>query len=494
MGATMTDRPLRIAIWTAVSSKPQATSDKTSLPEQEQRGREFADTLGGQVVALYTVPGHSRNYVLWSDIERDIPAYRELREACEAQTFDVLHAVDADRLGRTSSIISQVIGVVEEIGAGEVYLASSPHQIGHKSVAHRYISAIQGVRSDEDQANRVHRHRSGMRGRVKRGLPANHLPIGYTPIRDDAGHVTGAEFDEDAIGAVRLATKLFLQGQSYNSIVRSLNASRWKAPIAARWAISTIIQMLRNDTYAGLVKWGQYVPGVQSDKFPALWDAETHAQVIRARLARKHAVGRRTQGRWYGIAFCARCGAQMVRATYHGHHVLRCGTHCRAHLTGDRCHANNIHEADVMLAALTYIDALLAADPGVLATLFTVDESAQDVRDSLEDVERRVEAVNVRRRRVALAFADGTMDAGMYRATDDGLLADLDRLEQVRVDLRQRIEAVPSAADRAAVLDELRSQRGGLLALEPLEYNAALLRLGVQVEVDGGAVVRVSVC
>jgi len=42
--------------------------------------------------------------------------------------------------------------------------------------------------------------------------------------------------------------------------------------------------------------------------------------------------------------------------------------------------------------------------------------------------------------------------------------------------------------------DELRSQRGGLLALEPLEYNAALLRLGIRVEVDGGAVVRVTVC
>ena len=38
----MTDRPLRVAIWTAVSSKPQAADDKTSLAEQERRGREFA--------------------------------------------------------------------------------------------------------------------------------------------------------------------------------------------------------------------------------------------------------------------------------------------------------------------------------------------------------------------------------------------------------------------------------------------------------------------
>jgi len=41
--------------------------------------------------------------------------------------------------------------------------------------------------------------------------------------------------------------------------------------------------------------------------------------------------------------------------------------------------------------------------------------------------------------------------------------------------------------------DATRSQRGGLLSLAPLEYNAAMLRLGVRVEVECGAVARVTV-
>jgi hypothetical protein len=93
------DRPLRVAVWAAVSSPPQADDDKTSLPRHKGRGREFLQALGGQVVAVYSVPGHSREYRLWSDIERGIPAYRELRLAGECQAFDVLHPADVDRLG-----------------------------------------------------------------------------------------------------------------------------------------------------------------------------------------------------------------------------------------------------------------------------------------------------------------------------------------------------------------------------------------------------------
>jgi hypothetical protein len=55
--------PLRVAIWAAVSSKPQASEDKTSLQDQEAAGREFAAALGAQAVAVYQVahtPGWCR--------------------------------------------------------------------------------------------------------------------------------------------------------------------------------------------------------------------------------------------------------------------------------------------------------------------------------------------------------------------------------------------------------------------------------------------------
>jgi len=45
------DRPLRIAIWCAVSSKPQAAHDKDSLADQERQGRAWAAMAGENFLA-----------------------------------------------------------------------------------------------------------------------------------------------------------------------------------------------------------------------------------------------------------------------------------------------------------------------------------------------------------------------------------------------------------------------------------------------------------
>ncbi|MCP4544643.1 MAG: recombinase family protein [Chloroflexi bacterium] len=134
------DRPLRIAIWCAVSSKAQATDDKISLQAQEQAGREFADAVGGCVARVYVVPGHTRDIIFWADAEAAMDAYRQLREDCQSHAFDVLHAIDIDRLGRDPALSNQVVSLAEKNGA-EIYLASAPHTIGQFSTGQRYIHA-----------------------------------------------------------------------------------------------------------------------------------------------------------------------------------------------------------------------------------------------------------------------------------------------------------------------------------------------------------------
>lgn len=242
----------RVALWCAVSSTRQAAPDKTSLEDQEASGREFAAAVGGDVVRIYRIPGHSRDYVLWSEVEADIPAYRELREDVEARAFDVLYALDVDRLGRDPALCEQVRSLVERSGA-EVYVAATPHTIGQSNVGHRYVYAIQAVRAKEMQEIRVARQARGMRGRVARGLPCQ-WPIGYQPIRDSfSGSVVGATFGEGA-PAVRLATRLYLEGMPYEGIVQLLNRSPWPPPRGKAWYNSTIWEILHNDTYAGYAR------------------------------------------------------------------------------------------------------------------------------------------------------------------------------------------------------------------------------------------------
>ena len=98
----------RVAIFASVSSKAQATVDKDSLPTQEADGRAWAESVGGDVVAVYRVPGHSRRYIFYTDAEREMVACRQLRQDAEAKRFDVLWCRARDRLGRTDALISQV--------------------------------------------------------------------------------------------------------------------------------------------------------------------------------------------------------------------------------------------------------------------------------------------------------------------------------------------------------------------------------------------------
>ena len=65
--------PLRVAIWAAVSSKQQATDEKDSIPRQVLDGKTWTAAAGAEVVAIYEIPGHTRDYIHFYDAERDIP-------------------------------------------------------------------------------------------------------------------------------------------------------------------------------------------------------------------------------------------------------------------------------------------------------------------------------------------------------------------------------------------------------------------------------------
>lgn len=104
----------RVAIWAAVSSKPQAADDKTSLQDQEDLGRQYAEKIGGEVVRIYKVPGHTRDIVFWHEAEAEMEAYRELRQDIEAGNFDTLWVLDLDRLGRDPALSNQVVSLVEK--------------------------------------------------------------------------------------------------------------------------------------------------------------------------------------------------------------------------------------------------------------------------------------------------------------------------------------------------------------------------------------------
>lgn len=166
-----------MAIFASVSTPQQATTDKDSLPSQVRDGQAWAEGVGGQVVAIYRVPGHSRKYIFFQNAEREIPAYRELRSDCEVRAFDVLWCRARDRLGRTDALIAQVEALVANAGA-EVYSAAMPHQLGASSEASNIVlSAVERGMAEIENIQRNRRREIGVKARVRRGLPT---PSGLT--------------------------------------------------------------------------------------------------------------------------------------------------------------------------------------------------------------------------------------------------------------------------------------------------------------------------
>lgn len=456
-------------------------------------GGRSANSIGepALVVAVYRVPGHSRDILFWQEAEAKIAAYRELREDIENGRLDVLFALDPDRLGRDPALAQQAISLVERNGA-EVYFASSPHQVGHKSIAHRYISAIQSVRAGEDQALRTHRQAMGLRARVKRGLHPHHWPHGYRPVRDPTGTVIGAEFDPEKIAAVRNMTSLFLEGRSYYSVQKHLNQSAHRPPVSSRWAYSTVQDILKNDVYAGFPSWGTARPKTPSDRFPALWDPPTHAAIIRERRRRRVVYPPGRGGPLTGVAFCLRCGGKMGRAkSRQGVRCLRCNTQSDRIRKGGSCHGNHISESQTITAVAAYLAELTTAEAQEVALSRIAPSPGREAE--LEATERRAQALEAQRKRIALVLATGDMEVSIYREADRELLERLEIARAQAAEARAELEALPDREARRAALEAVLEGFAQALAEdEPVRVSTLLQNAGIRVYIENGEVITVT--
>lgn len=482
----MHPKPTRIAIFASVSSPRQASIEKDSLPGQLRDGRAWADSIAAHVVATFQVPGHTRRDIFFQDAERDIPAYRALRHACEKRSFDVLWCRERSRLGRTDALIAQVEALVANAGA-EVYSAAIPHQIGHGSDAGAiYLSAIERATAQTENITRVRHHERGMKARVRRGLPASQWAYGYAAIRDDTGRTIGGEFTPQ-IAAVRLATGLYLQGDGYDNIAAALDASPWTPKSAPRWRFATIRKMLLNDFYAGYVTYGEARNDHPSDKYPALWDPDTHQAIVQER-ARRCRGGKPPASAISGVAICARCGWKMVARRHRGRLYYSCAKHNCQRRWGP-CHCNWTDSAGIFSAIETTIQAL--ALPGAIETaLITAGPDRTALQSELGAAQGVLQAVETKRQRLALALADGKMTADIYRTTDDQLIEELERAAAHLIQTQTRLASLPSIEERRAALETLIIHPDWLRTGPIQQTRAALLQSGLRVLVENGQIVE----
>ena len=195
--------PLRALILVSVSTPDQAQDKKQSLRTQERDLRAIADQRGWQVMTVLRIPGFSRDYVSWEECERDmlaadppLTAMRELRLLTDQRAYDVFMVRDADRFGRTQSLIMQIAETICIRQRLKIYSQIDNMLVEGETA--RFWSAMTGLRSAGEMDKKRVYHEAGMDDRAKRGFYESHTPWYHRTAHDpETGEAVRVEVREE---------------------------------------------------------------------------------------------------------------------------------------------------------------------------------------------------------------------------------------------------------------------------------------------------------
>lgn len=185
------NKPLRAVLWVSVSSEVQAGDDKESLPDQERRLREFADSQGWQVIDVLSVPGFSRNYYNYPEFAHAAAANKDpirdplkLLDHWQRRDFDVFAALDGTRFGRDQTIFGEVVRRTIDIDARLYTLRDG----WIDKTNHRMYISMAGYAASTEIDKLKERRDMGMRRNAQKGLPTSSRPHrAFAVVRDELG-------------------------------------------------------------------------------------------------------------------------------------------------------------------------------------------------------------------------------------------------------------------------------------------------------------------
>jgi site-specific DNA recombinase len=332
------DRPVRYAIWAAVSTERQAAEDKISLEDQESRCRKTANRQNWvEASGPYIVPGETRTqFINLRDAEAAIPELRQMLNDAERGKFDVLVLYDYHRL---RELMDPVYRTLAAYGV-QIHNATQNLPIQPPDEYNKYrddtawmMMQLSNITSRKQVHDLRQKYETGMPARVtKGGIPAISIPFAYRkpPGRELDSKAIPIQDPAKALMVVKFKD-LLLQGYSTRKIVDFANGTGIKAPRGGDWGVGTIREILRNPFYAGYNRWGisrnftdprtgkrirkrDIDPEdviVEKGFHQPLWDEETHARIIAELDARGNAYRGKSVSQLSRLLICDHCGTSI---------------------------------------------------------------------------------------------------------------------------------------------------------------------------------------
>ncbi len=449
--------PLRAVLYGRCSSQKQADRD-LSVPAQLEACHKHARARGWVVVGEYRDDGVSG----FEDERR--PDFRRMLADMVRQPhpFDVIVVWDYSRFSRS---MEHSIKVMHDLKAAHVQLESTKEQTDDTPAGWLMGTIFRSF--NEFQVRKL--ADDTRRGMTKNATQGNYnggtVPVGYRTVRAVSGKQEGACLAPDPEWAplVRRIFMLALGGTGAAGISELLNDEGARTRAGRRWSKHTVLGVLRNEVYTGIVKWGVKQRGkFANDPQPVIRVEQAHEALISVEdfarvkagieMRRPTVVHPRTVSGPYLLSGLLRCGT--CGAAYIGHSSKK-GTHhyytCRTKMAqgAKACTARNFNKER---AEATVVDA-------IRDHVLRPDFFADLVRDV--QVELRAGAEAAVDQRAILTTQIGEVSRKLehlYEAVEDGKipyarLAPRIELQAAELDaLNRRIAELPSV-ESSPVLD-----------------------------------------
>jgi site-specific DNA recombinase len=320
---------MRVAIYARRSTDEHQAA---SLDVQTGEARRFCEVKGWTVVGTFLEDAVSRAEF----VKR--PALVAMLNAADRKEFDVVVTRDESRLGgdmfRTGLLVQDLLDAGVRLFyyfTNEEVCLDGPHA--------KFMMAAKAYTSEIERAKIAARTREALEVKARRGVNVGGRVYGYDNLEIREGERRARveyRINETQASIIREVFARYVAGDGVRAIVRDLNSRRVPSPHAGRrgtgsWAPSTIVDMLKNDRYRGVVTWGRrgsvYRKGtrVEIDRPAGEWtrveradlrivddDAWNAAAARRAPISERSArKGRQATHLLSGIARCGVCGGPM---------------------------------------------------------------------------------------------------------------------------------------------------------------------------------------
>lgn len=288
---------MKALVYTRVSTQGQ--KEGYSLETQKEACLKKAEELGAKEI-IYLED-------TYTGIEIERPALASLRELALKKAIDLIVIYDPDRLSRN---LFDLLLLTNEIDKCQVELVFVNFNWESTPLGKLFLE-LRGAIAEFEHALIRERTLRGKRKKAEAGsLPGFVKPYGYC-FDKETDSLKVLECEAKVVEYIYIE---YLKGfDSGMSLAKKLNQKQIKAPLGKNWHASTVLRILSNPTYLGVLDIGGITVEV-----PQIIPNEVFLNVQKQKESNKKIAKRKTKNEYLlqNLLYCHLCGAK-IKANSH---------------------------------------------------------------------------------------------------------------------------------------------------------------------------------